>query len=64
MDLIPTEAILLELIMAYALMSGIFIISQGRGQTFMASFDTAVKWGSGLFIIGYCLNIVVYAVWV
>jgi hypothetical protein len=55
---------MIVLILAYVLMCGIFIVSQRQGQNFIASFDKALVWGGGFFIIGSCLDTVAYVAWV
>lgn len=54
------EMLMATLILACVFMSGVFIISQRQGKTFIASFDTAIVWGSSLFLVGGCLSTIAY----
>jgi steroid 5-alpha reductase family enzyme len=63
MNPVSVETFMIVLILAYVFMSGIFIISQRQGQTFIASFDKAIVWGSGFFVIGSCLDTIAYVTW-
>jgi steroid 5-alpha reductase family enzyme len=56
------EMLMITLILACVFTGVIFIISQRQGQTFIASFDKAIVWGSGLFVIGGLLSTIAYAV--
>jgi hypothetical protein len=64
MNPISVETFMFVLILAYVLMCGIFILRQRQGHTFIASFDKAIVWGGGFFIIGSCLNTVASVAWV
>ena len=54
------EMLMTLLIMACAFMSAVFIAHQKQGQTFIASFDKAIAYGSYLFVIGCCLSTATY----
>lgn len=54
------EMLMTILILVSLLMGGIFIAYQRKGLTFVASFDRAIMWGSGLFAIGSFLSTFVY----
>lgn len=54
------EILMTVLILACVFMGAVFIAHQKKGQTFIESFDKAVAWGSGLFVIGGCLGTVAY----
>ena len=47
-------------IIACSFMGGAFIFNQKQGNTFINSFDKSIAWGSGLFVVSYCLNLVIY----
>ena len=64
MNSISVETFMIVLILAYVFMSGVFIVSQKQGHTFVASFDKAIVWGGGFFVIGSCLNTVANVAWV
>ncbi len=64
MNPISVETFMIVLILACVCMGGVFIVSQRKGQTFIASFDKAILWGSALFVIGSCLDTVAYVAWV
>lgn len=55
------ETLMSILILTCIFMGMVFIIRQRQGQTFIASFDKAIVWGSGLFVIGGVLSTIVYA---
>lgn len=48
------ETLMVTLIVACMFMGGVFIVNQKRGQSFLASFDKAMVWGSGLFVSACC----------
>ncbi len=56
------ETLMDTLILACVFMGAVFIISQRQGQTFIASFDKAIVWGSGIFVIGGFLSTIAYVV--
>jgi preprotein translocase subunit YajC len=56
------ETLMTMLILACIFMGVVFIISQRQGKSFIASFDKAIVWGSGLFVIGGFLSTVAYVV--
>ena len=55
---------IIVLILSYAFMAVVVIVSQKQGHTFVASFDKAIVWGGGFFVIGSCLNTVANVAWV
>lgn len=57
------ETFMIMLILAYVFMGGVFIVSQKRGHTFIASFDKALVWGTCLFVISYGLDTAAFATW-
>lgn len=63
MSPISVETFMIILILAYVFMGGIFMVSQRQGQSFVASFDKAMVWGSGVFVIGSCLDTAAYVAW-
>jgi hypothetical protein len=60
MNPLLAETFMVMLILAYAIMAGVFVSSHKKGHTFVASFDKAFVWGGALFIIGYSLDSVAY----
>lgn len=54
---IGTFKMLLALsVLAYVFMGIVFIVYQKRGQSFIASFDKAVVWAIGFFVVGSTLT--------
>lgn len=54
------ETLMTTLILACIFMGAAFIFFQKQGQSFIASFDKAIVWGLGLFVIGSSLSTVTF----
>jgi hypothetical protein len=60
METLFIQTFMVVLVMVYTFMGGIFCISQKQGKSFVASFDRAFALGSGLFLYGSSLNVIIY----
>lgn len=60
MNPIAIETFGIFLILAYAVMCLLFLLQQRQGKGFVESFDKALMWGGGLFILSYSLNTAAY----
>ena len=54
------ETVMAALIFGYVFMGAVFFTHQRQGQSFIASFDKAMVWGGGLFVVGCCLSTAAY----
>jgi high-affinity Fe2+/Pb2+ permease len=63
MNPLMIETFLSLLVVVYVFMGGVFMFSQAKGKSFLASFDKAFVWGTGFFVISYGLNAAAYAAW-
>jgi hypothetical protein len=57
------ETVMVLIVLAYIFMAGIFFVNQQQGQSFIASFDKALAWGSMVFLIGCGLDTAAYVAW-
>lgn len=55
----PAEMITTALILASIFMSVAYISYRRQGKTFVAAFDKSLIWGTGLFVIGSVLGMLV-----
>ena len=51
---------MIALILSYAFMAVVVIVSQKQGKTYIASVDKAFAWASCLLVIEACLSTFVY----
>ena len=60
MNPISIETFGLVLILTYAVLCAIFILSQNQGRNIVDFFDKVFLWGSSLFVIGYSMDTIAY----